>query len=187
MINRCPRGLLGTHELRSTHDFVLVGIVADARHLGDTEVCHHCPTGTPLEEDVVGLDVPVDDPLGMSLHEGPGHLAQHPDAVPHRQRSAGSDTLGERLAVNERHHEENEILMLLDGVYRYDVGMGELRGGSGLTQKPLTQRTVEGQLRREELDRHRSVECDVPGEEHDPHAPAAQFAVERVAAGNGLL
>src|SRR5262249_31313568 len=95
--------------------------------------------------------------------------------------------VGQRLALDVRHGEEDEIHPLIYGVDRDDVRMAELRRGAGLAQKPLAERWVCGKLGWQHLDRHRAVEPHLVSEINDPHPSAAQLTFERVPARKGGL
>ena len=68
-----------------------------------------------------------------------------------------------------------------------DVGVGQPGRGARLAQESRTALRGRGEYRRQQLDGHQPVECEVPRQEHDAHAAAAQFALDGVAAGHGLL
>ena len=81
-------------------------------------------------EDVCGLDIAMDNTLGMggfqSVRDLDGEGKQFVDfecllANHHR----------ERFAFQQLHHDEVLSLVLLDGVDRADVGVIESRGGPG--------------------------------------------------------
>ena len=65
--------------------------------------------------------------------------------------------------------------------------MGELRGGSSLTEKPVAQGGLSRHIGRQQLDRNRPVQGYVAGQEHDSHSTATEFAFEGIAAGYRYL
>ncbi len=96
-----------------------------------------------------------------------------------RQRSLPVDPLRQGLTIDERHDEPGERTLLLDLVDRDDVGMGEPRRGPCFPEKAVPKRRDPGELGGEQLDRHRAVQGEVAGQEHDAHAAAAQLPLDR--------
>jgi len=100
---------------------------------------------------------------------------------------AAPDAFRQRLAFDVGHREEHEFADLFDRVNWNHVGVGELRGGARLAQKPLAQLGI-GCLRRwQQLDRDGPIQPDFPRQIDDAHATTAQLALERVAAGDRTL
>ena len=183
-VERRAEHLLGAHELGRARDPVRRGIRERGR---DPEVGDEHAVGRALQQDVVGLHVAVHEPLRMRVRERPRHLAQHARALGARERTARAHALRERLAVHERHHIEDEALAILDRVDRDDVRVRELGREPRLAQEPITQPRLRRPLGRQQLDRDRTIEMDLARQVDDPHAPAAEFAVERVPAGERVL
>ena len=57
---------------------------------------------------------------------------------------------------------------------RHDVLVANGRRGACLAGEPLPGRAAGGKLRRQHLDRHRSVQCGIKGLEDDPHSALPQ-------------
>ena len=84
------------------------------------------------DEDVRWLDVPMDDPGGMSGIQGIGELrAQFQDFVAFEAPLFRKSCL-ECLSLDQFHHDEGLTFVLADFVNRTDVGMIESGGGAGL-------------------------------------------------------
>ena len=106
-----------------------------------------------VEQDVVRLDVAVDHTALVRVGERVGDLAQDPSRLVRREHAALVQALGEVVAVDVRHHEEDELLLLVDGVDRDDVRMRELRGRLRLAEEARLDLAAERQLGRQQLDR----------------------------------
>ena len=108
-----------------------------------------------------------------------------------RASSTGSlpappDPPGDRLPVHVAHDEVDQSLALADRVDGHDVGVGQLGGRLGLAGEPLPDVLLEGQLRRQHLDRHPALEALVPGAVDHPHAAAADLPLDGVGVAQGL-
>ncbi len=67
-----------------------------------------------LEQDVLGLDVPVHDVLSVGVRQGVGHVASDPH-----------QPMAQRLALDERHDVEEQAVRDARIEQRQDVGVGE--------------------------------------------------------------
>lgn len=153
----------------------------------DPEVGDQRAARAGLEQDVLRLDVPVHDALEVRVSQRPRDLLEQLRRFARRQRSAGAHPLGQRFALDVRHHEEDEVADLLDGIDGDDVGVGEPGRGLRLAQEPLPERGLRRHGLWQELDRHRPVERDVTRQEDDAHPAAAQLALQGVPADERLL
>ncbi len=70
----------------------------------------------------------MNDATLMRVGEGVGHVAQRAACLVDRKRTVIVYALGEIVARDVRHHEEDEPFQLVDGVDVDDVRMVELRG-----------------------------------------------------------
>ncbi len=180
------RRLLGAHVCRRPDRDTRAGQCAAAgvrQRLGDSEIGdHHSPPG-PLEEDVVGLDVPMHDPhrmrepqrVGRFLHDASGFFDGEP--LP------ASEPGGERLAVDIAHHEVDEACLLADGVDRHDVRMRQPGGGLCFPSEPLPDFLAEGEFGWEHLDSDATTKSYVACAEHDAHAAPTDLTLDRVGIG----
>ncbi len=135
-IDLSAQRLFGAHELGRAGD--AVAGVAGGR--GDAEVGDEHAAGGSLDQDVVGLHVPVDEALRVGGRQGPRHLAQNPRGLRRRQWSPLAHALGEGLAVDERHDVEDESVRVLDGMNRDDVRVGQACREACLAQEALAER-----------------------------------------------
>ena len=58
--------------------------------------------------------------------------------------------------------------------------MGQSRRGARLAKEQLAQLALGGEVRRQDLDRHMSIETDVTREKHRPHPAATELALDGV-------
>ena len=98
--------LLRRHVAEATHDQpgsceAALGI----RHLGDAEIEDLHLTATQ-EEDVAGLDVPMDDPMLVGVVEAVAHLEHDGDLVLECQSSSLSDEVLQLFTLKKLHDDE---------------------------------------------------------------------------------
>ena len=79
------------------------------------------------DHEVLGLQVPVHDPGGMSPGQSVGHLRRQREQLLDRN-GAGRDELSQGLSLDELHRNERGPVRLADLVDRDDVGMVQGRG-----------------------------------------------------------
>ena len=152
------------------------------QRLGDAEVGDQ---RVPVrEQDVGGLDVAVDDAVPVGVAQRVGHVAQDPQRLRHRQLAVPREPGLERLALDQRHGVEQQVVRLAGGEQRHDVGMLERRGELDLAPEPVHAHGGR-ELRRQHLDHDLPAEARLLGDEHAAHGAAAQLALEQVAIGQG--
>jgi imidazolonepropionase-like amidohydrolase len=137
------------------------------------------------QQDVLGLDVPMDDPFAVGVVQRVRRLPCDAERVGHRERTLAHDPVGERLALDEGHREPELAAVLAGVVHGEDVGMLQpSRHAHGLAE-PLA---ADGcaQVPVQQLERHPPVMPNVVRPEHRGHAAAAQFTVEAIAVAQGL-
>jgi hypothetical protein len=57
----------------------------------------------PGEQDVLGLDVPVDDAVPVGAIERVGHLTREANGLLNRELNFSAEAVAEGLALNKRH------------------------------------------------------------------------------------
>ena len=127
-----------------------------------------------VQQDVLGLDVAVDDAVAVGVVERGGHFHRDPDRVVHRQLLLAADPVADRLALDIRHHVEEEAVGLPAVEERQDVRMLEVRGRRDLGKEPLGA-DDRRQLGPEHLDRHAPVVPDVLRQVDGGHAALAEL------------
>ncbi len=141
------------------------------RQLGEAEVedLHPAVVG---DEDVLGLQVPVDDPLLVRGGEAVGDLERVVDRLALRELAAGEDR-AQRLAFEELLDDVGRAVVLADVVDGGDVGVVEDAGGLRLLLEAAQAVGVGGEGGRQDLDRDVAAEARVLGAVDLPHAARA--------------
>jgi hypothetical protein len=151
-----------------------------ARGQRDAEVGHERPA--VVEQDVLGLDVPVDHAVPVGVVERRGHLARDADGLVHRKLLLAVQPVAERLALDVRHDVEQERVGLARVEQRQDVRVLEIGGELDLGQEALG--ADDGrELGAQHLHRDPAVVAEVLGEVHRGHAARADLVLEAVMAG----
>ena len=153
--------------------------------LGEAEVRQPGPA-LGVDQDVGGLDVAVNDPLGVGGAEGgrdllaPGH-----DLADRRALARLLEELFEVRPGDELQDEEGAPLGLADFVDLDEVGVRQGRGSPGLDREALEGLLGPGSAREELLDRDEAIQLRIPGAIDDAHSAASQLSLELVAAEEG--
>jgi hypothetical protein len=150
---------------------------------GQAQVRHPEPPIAPQQE-VFGFDVPVNEARVMDGLQPARGLEEHP---PDLGRAPGSavEPAAQRLAL---HVLESEIDLVLPGPDVVDgehVGMGDPGERLGLGDQPVSPRLRVLPRRTEELQADPSVQGEVVGAVHHPHAAAPQTVQHHVPAEGG--
>ena len=125
-------------------------------------------------EGVRGLDVAVDDALGVSGVQGVGDLDRQLQQL-RRLDGLARDAVLESLALQQLHADEGLAFVLVDVVNGADVGMIEGGGGLGLSLEPLQGDLVVGESLGEELQRNVTSKAGVFCLVDHTHPPAAEL------------
>ena len=186
-VERLAGGLFGAHVMGVPHHAPVGRQGVGLHRAGDTEVADERALGAALEQDVLGRDVAMDEARSMRVRQCPRDLAQHARRLAGQQRATRADALAKGGALHERHGDEDESAALSHGVDRDDVRMCEAGGGLRLAQEGIAQIGARGERGGEDLDGDGAREPHLAGEIDGAHPAAAQFAVERVLAGESGL
>ena len=146
--------------------------------LGETEV-EDFGVAAAGDEDVGGLDVPVDDVLGVSGVERVCDL----DAEVEKEFEVESFAFDEVLqgaAVEKLHDDEGLTALLADVVNRADVGVIEGGCGFGLAAEASEGLRVAGQAFGKEFQGDGTMKAGVFGLIDDTHATAAELIQDAV-------
>jgi hypothetical protein len=144
-------------------------LIAELMSLGQAKIQNlHLPA--IRDEDVRGLDIPMDDSGCMSDIQGLGELrAQFQDFVAFEAPLFRESCL-ECLSRDQLHHDERPTLMLADVVNRTDVGMIESCGGAGLTFESRNPDRISAELVWQNLNRNFAPQLLVLRSIHLSHA-----------------
>ncbi len=157
-------------------------------HLRDAEVEDLDDVALPValdQHDVLGLEVAMDDAGGVRVLEPAQDLAMDRERPRGRHRP-GRDRLGQRLARQELHHQEQRALgraaEVGDGD---DVRVREPAGRLGLALEAARELFLAAQLGQQHLDREIAPHHRVLGAVHGAHAADADAADDAVALTDG--
>ena len=116
------------------------GLVRRAQLQCDAEVEHLRP---PVRRDhhVGGLEIAMDDTVGVRMFEGVGELMADAAHALGRHRASSQDRL-QRLAADELHGDVRHAVHIAYFVDGADIGMIERGGGARLVQQPGTRGSV---------------------------------------------
>ncbi len=148
------------------------------RRARDAEVRDQHVSRRALDEDVVGLHVPMHDVARVSVGERVSDFAQHRAHRRERQPRFAREALRERLALDESHREEHHAVDLVHRVDRDDVRVRELRGHLGLAQEARLDLRAERELGGQDLQRHLAVQAHVARTIDHGHAAASDLVLD---------
>jgi hypothetical protein len=143
------------------------------RHLSDAEVEDFYLTAAQ-EEDVAGLDVPVDDPHLVRVVESVAHLDHDGERVLEGQRFPLSNEVLQVFAFEKLHDNEELPILIAHCIDGDDVGMTQPGARLRLTEEPGAELVGDLDFRRDHLESDEPIENGVMGFEDRPHAPASE-------------
>lgn len=141
---------------------------------GKTKVHHDRPPRSPrgLDHDVVGLEIPVHQSLGVRRRETSARL--------HEQRHDGRprtcfvvEPPGQGLATNELHRDVDSRTVGPHIVHSDHVGVRHPGHGLSLTQQLVGAAGIAG-VGQQELERQLAIELGIVRCVHDPHPSCAE-------------
>ncbi len=184
-------GLLGAHIMRRPDRDARTGQRRPPgrgrERLCDSEVRHHHATPAPLEQDVVGLHVAMDDPECVRGPEGIRRLLHDATGFVGGQSPTPLQLRRQRLPVHVRHHEVDQpIRSLPDGVDRHDVRVRQPSRGLRLAHEAQSDLFAKGELGREDLDGDLALQTLVAGLEDHSHPAPADLPVQGIRAAQRL-
>jgi hypothetical protein len=169
---------------RQGRDLVASGV---RDQLGDPEIqdVGGRAIGGAREHDVVGLEIAVNDTLGVGGVDRRGDLPEEVegDGGRHHPRL---EPRPQRLPVQQIHHQvQSAVVEPTDREHVHDVGMIDLIDGAGLAQEPLGRRWPTRQLAAQDLDRHPLADQRVASGVDLAHPTGAERPLDHVVAGPG--
>ena len=137
VIDRLAAGLLGRHVLGRPGHHARLGHRGVVHRAGQPEVGDLDPLDAVLQQDVRGLDVAMDQPLGVGRGQGAGGLAADAEDLGQLGGLAPVDQILDRLAGDVLHHQVGDALGRgVHGVDRDDVLVDHGRRGLCLPREP---------------------------------------------------
>jgi hypothetical protein len=126
----------------------------------------------PVEENVLGLDVAVDDAVVVGILERVADL-RHDRQRLSRSHAPGIQQLPKVDPVHVLHHKEEQPVRLAEFMDGDDVRMIEFGQCFGLAGKSVGERRISGNAGRQDFYRHQPVQFLLAGLIHGAHAAAA--------------
>ena len=170
------------HSAQSGHgrgsDLFCRGLALGRHQLGQSEI-QDLRLRALGQEDIRGLEVPMDDPGLVGGFERIGDLDCNFEGLSPGQRLPRNHVL-ERLPFQQLHHDEGLTLELVNFVDGANVGVVETGGGTGFALKALQGLRVADQIGREELQGNASTQSEILGAVNHSHAAAAQLFFDSV-------
>ncbi len=133
------------------------------------------------DQDVLGLYVPVEDPLLAVVRHGARDLLHEVEALGLGDVAVARDQVARRAAAHELHGEVEVVLALPHLEGPDEVRVLELREELRLLEEAGAVAVVAARARREDLERDLALEALLDRAEDRPHAPGAEALDEDVA------
>jgi hypothetical protein len=137
-----------------------------------------------MEEDVLGLDVPVDHPVTVGIVEGTRHFPRDAYRCLDRKLRLSIQAVTQRFAFHVGHDVEDGPVYLSRIVQRQDVGVLQVRRGLDLLQESLGA-DHRRELGPQHLEGNPAVVPDVVRQVHGSHAARPELALDAVTVGQG--
>jgi hypothetical protein len=125
----------------------------------------------PLDVDVGGLQIPVDDPRGVGVGDAVEDLLHDRELVLESGEGPALERVRQVLALEELHGHEETARVLPEVMQGDHVGVVQPRGRLRLAQEALAHFRVPEDRPRHGLDRHETIEHGVPALVHLSHRP----------------
>ena len=171
VVDRPALDLLRRHEVGGAVQLAVVLVFGQREpEIGELDVA------VPIDHQVVGLDVPVDDPHLLREAEAVGRVVNDAQRVLDRNLAVALEPLLDRALVHELHRVEVGVALVVDVIDLHDVGVVEPRRGARLGLEPRDEDRVLRQLGRQHLERDLAVEADLVGAVDLAHAALAEDA-----------
>ena len=135
-----------------------------------------------MQQNVLGFDVAVNDPVAVRVIQRACHLGRNPDRFAHGELLLALELATEGLAFHEGHHVVEELARR-PGVEEWqEVRVLEPGGNANLREEPVSPE-YRGELRSEDLQCHLPLMLEVLSLIDRSHAAAAELVLDRVIAG----
>ena len=162
-------GLLRRDVVHRTQGLLGQGAVPPGGHPGDAEV-GHLHTAVPEDHNVVGLDVPVDDPPAVGVSQCLDDLGDEVEGLPPVQLiPLFLHILLQGDPVDQLHHDVLKVGGAAHVVHRHDIGVGQHGHSLRLVVEAAAQLRILDQVVPQDLHRHQAVEPVAAGLVHPGH------------------
>ncbi|MGD0044612.1 MAG: hypothetical protein ABSE84_30110 [Isosphaeraceae bacterium] len=128
------------------------------------------------QHQVARFDVAVDHAVLVGVLEAERCLIHEIAGVSHRERAALLDELGQVVAIDVLHREDDALADPRRRVGGADVGVMELRRGADLAEEPLDHSLAVQKVRADDLEDLLPAHHPVLGQVDDAHAATSQLA-----------
>ena len=137
-----------------------------------------------MEQDVLGFDVAMNDPVLVGIRQRVEDFPGDPDRIVDPELGLAVEPGPEGLAVDEGHDVEEEAIRRAAVEEGQDVRVLQRGGGGDLLDEPLGAEDG-GEFGFEDLHRHLAVVLHVLGQIDRGHPALAEFAFDSIAVGEG--
>ena len=132
------------------------------------------------QQDVRRLDVTMHEPEVMGVIKRRGKLLHDRHGSPRDKRPFCRKQSCEIDAVDELHGHEQRPAILTRIEHRHHMRVNNTHRQARLTRKPPAGALVIGKPRRDDLQRHNTIETQLTGTEHRPHRAHADHTLDPV-------
>ena len=158
-------------------------LFASVYRLSDAEVSQHGTT--PVEQDVFGFDVPVDDPTLVGIGEGSENIARDSNGLIKRELLLASQPIAQRPAVDEGHDVPRLAGCIARIKQRQYMRVSQLGGQVDFAEEPL-RANCRGHFRMKNLQGDATPMAEVVREVHLRHGAAAELALDHISASQSI-
>src|SRR3970282_1924173 len=139
-----------------------------------------------IQQDVGGLDIPVDDAQIVSVLQGARDLTHEAGGVPYAGGTP-QQPIGQGADLQERNDQVGVVLCFPRVFDRNDVGVPELHEQPRLAAEPLLEIRVVGEMGCDDLERHETVSSRVMGAIDRGHSAAAYLLKDLIGPESGSV
>ena len=143
------------------------------RQLGQPKIQNLCGAFVH-QENIRGLDVPVNNPFHVRCFQSVGNLDRHVQNFRDHHRLGGDPVL-QRLALQQLHGDKWPTLEFANVVNRADIRMVQRGSRARFAPEPLNRLRVLGNVVGKKLQRHVAAQARILGLIDHAHSPTAQF------------
>ena len=179
-VHSLPTRLLGCDVVARAEHGAGLGVADGIEAASDPEV-GHLRLPVAVDQHVLRLDVPVDEPARMCEGERSPDIEPELQHAPHGQRACALDELFQVLALYELEHDELPPVLLATVDHRDDARVRELRDGARLVPEALHVLVVVREAVVEDLQRDVALEQRVVRAVDGGHATLADELLQLVA------